>query len=186
MVSQNETLVKSAHLTVSERMRLAQRVACGEMIRLGHGLYRPANMQCAFEDFVGAVYKRPSAVICLLSALQFHEITTQMPQHVWIALPPTASRPRDSHLKCVVLTGESYTCGQEEHLIAGEHVRVYSVAKTIVDCFKFRNKIGLDVALEALRLALQRKKVTSNEILQVASRCRMKNVITPYLEMYYA
>ncbi len=182
----NETLVKSAHLTVAERMRLAQQVARGEMIRLGHGLYRKADAQCAFGDLVGAVYKRPSAVICLLSALQFHEITTQMPQQIWLALPPTSSRPRNPSLKCVVLTGESYTCGQEEHLIAGEKVRIYSPAKTVVDCFKFRNKIGLDVALEALRLALQRKKTTPNELLQVASRCRMSKIITPYLEMYYA
>ncbi len=186
MVIQDKVLIKSVDLSVSERMRLTQQVACGEMIRLGRGLYRQASEQYAFEDFVGAVYKRPSAVICLFSALQFHEITTQMPQQIWLALPPTSSRPRDVHLKCVVLTGESYTCGQEEHLIVGEKVRIYSPAKTVVDCFKFRNKIGLDVALEALKLALQRKKTSPNEILQIASRCRMANIVRPYLEMIYA
>jgi predicted transcriptional regulator of viral defense system len=120
----------------------------------------------------------------LLSALVFHEITTQSPASVWIALPQGARRPSISSpsLRVIRLSGASLTEGIENHKVEGVPIRVYSVAKTVADCFKFRNRIGLDVAIEALKDSLQQKKATVNEIHRYARVCRVSNVIRPYLE----
>jgi predicted transcriptional regulator of viral defense system len=126
----------------------------------------------------------PEAVICLLSALAFHEITTQVPPYVWIALRKGARKPAVSSpsLQIVRLSGASLTEGIEVHHIEGVPVRVYSAAKTVADCFKFRNKIGLDVAIEALKDAIRQKKATINQIYRYAKICRVGNVIRPYME----
>ncbi len=178
-------MIKSNSQSVLERMRLSKAVADGYVCRVGRGLYRKVDEVSEYEDYAVAVYRRPKAVICLLSALQFHGLTTQMPQQVWIALPPNASRPRNSSLRVAVLSGVSYEIGQERHVIAGEEVLIYSAAKSVVDAFKFRNKIGLDVALEALHMALQDKKVSMDELVKVATACRMLKVMTPYMEGFY-
>ena len=120
----------------------------------------------------------------LLSALAFHEITTQNPASVWIALPKGARRPAlDSHsLRIVRLSGLSLTKGIENHQVDGVPVRVYSAGKTVADCFKFRNKIGLDIAIESLKDCLRQKKASINEIYRYAKVCRVSNVIRPYME----
>jgi predicted transcriptional regulator of viral defense system len=124
------------------------------------------------------------ATVCLLSALAFHEITTQSPASVWIALPKGARTPAlDSpSLRIVRLSGLSLTKGIENHQVDGVPVRVYSAAKTVADCFKFRNKIGLDIAIEALKDCLCQKKASVNEVYRYAKICRVGNVIRPYME----
>jgi predicted transcriptional regulator of viral defense system len=126
----------------------------------------------------------PGAVICLLSALAFHEITTQNPPAIWIALPKGARRPTftSPSLRIVRLSGPSLTEGTENHQVEGVTIRIYSAAKTVADCFKFRNKIGLDVAIEALKDCLRQKKADVNEIYRYAKICRVSNVIRPYME----
>jgi predicted transcriptional regulator of viral defense system len=126
----------------------------------------------------------PEAVLCLLSALAFHEITTQSPPAVWIVLRKGARKPVLSSplLRIVRLSGPSLTAGIENHKVAGVPVRVYSAAKTIADCFKFRNKIGLDVAIEALKDCLRQKKASVNQIYRYAKVCRVSNVIRPHME----
>ncbi len=166
-------------------MRLSKAVADGSICRVGRGLYRKVDDVSEYEDFAVAVHRRPKAVICLLSALQFHGLTTQMPQQIWIALPVNVSRPRNQMLRVAVLSGASYETGQEIHIIAGEEVKIYSVAKSVVDAFKFRNKIGIAIALEALRTALREKKTSVDEIVKIARACRVLKVITPYLEGLY-
>ena len=126
----------------------------------------------------------PQAVFCLLTALQFHELTTQLPRQVWIALPKGSHVPRIDYppIKLIKYTGDAYTQGIETHSRDKVDLRVYSVAKTIADCFKHRNKIGLDVALEALRDARKQKKVSADDLWRYAKICRVANVMRPYLE----
>lgn len=157
----------------------------GRVIRSGRGLYSLPDAAVTERHSYAEVARRvPGSVFCLLSALAFHEITTQSPASVWIALPKGARRPAIStpSLRVVRLSGPSLTEGIENHRVEGVPIRVYSVAKTIAECFKFRNKVGLDVAIEALKDALREKKATVNEIYLYAKVCRVSNVIRPYME----
>lgn len=124
-------------------------------------------------------------MVCLLSALLYHEISTQLPSEVWLAVKRRAALPRGVHarLRIVTLSEPCYGAGIEEHEIDGVRVRVYCPAKTIADCFKFRNKVGLDVALEALRDAWRKRKVTMADLDRFAKIDRVTNVMRPYLEM---
>ncbi len=126
----------------------------------------------------------PGGVICLLSALQFHDIGTHMPSQVWMALDRRAWRPRLSHppLRVVRFTGAALTAGVERHKIEGRTVQVYGVAKTLADCFKYRNKIGIDVAMEALREAWRHKRFSMDDLDRFAAVCRVQRVMQPYLE----
>jgi predicted transcriptional regulator of viral defense system len=126
----------------------------------------------------------PGAVLCLLSALAFHEMTSQNPTAVWIALGEGARTPvlASPSLRVVRLSGLSLTEGIESRRVEGVSIRVYSAAKTVADCFKFRNKIGLDVAIEALKECLRRKKGSVKDIYNFAKICRVSNVIRPYME----
>ena len=125
----------------------------------------------------------PNAVVCLLSALQFHGLTTQQPHEVWIAVGVKAHRPAIAWpaVRVVRFSGAALSEGVENHKLEGVPVRVYGIAKTVADCFKYRRKIGIDVAIEALRDAL-RKRVSVDEIYRFAKICRVANVIRPYLE----
>lgn len=155
----------------------------GILRRLARGVYTLADHYPAFEVYAEIMASAPRSVICLLSALQFHEITTQMPFETWVAIESNASKPKSSHVRIVKLTGQSFCEGIETHQREGLSVRVYCPAKTVVDCFKFRNKIGIDVAREALVDCLHQKKATRDEIWKYAKICRMTNVMRPYLEM---
>jgi predicted transcriptional regulator of viral defense system len=130
----------------------------------------------------------PKAVICLLSALSFHQIGTQLPHEVWIALDRRSRRPSLTYprLHVVRFGGDALTEGVEIHRIEGETVRVYNVAKTIADTFKYRNKIGLDVALEALREAWRARRFTMDKMYLYARICRVERVMRPYLEALVA
>jgi predicted transcriptional regulator of viral defense system len=126
----------------------------------------------------------PKGIICLLSALRFHTLTTQAPFEVWLAIENKAVAPKLNYppLRIVRFSGTAFTDGVETHVVDGVTIRVTSVAKTVADCFKYRNKIGLDVALEALREAWHEKRMSSDEIWHYAKVCRVANVMRPYLE----
>lgn len=157
----------------------------GKVVRSGRGLYSLPDAAITERHSYAEVARRvPGSVFCLLWALAFHEITTQSPASVWIALPKGTRRPAIStpSLRVVRLSGSSLTEGIENHRVEGVPLRVYSVAKTIAYCFKFRNKVGLDIAIEALKDALREKKATVNEIYRFSRVCRVGNVIRPYME----
>jgi predicted transcriptional regulator of viral defense system len=126
----------------------------------------------------------PHGVVCLLSALRFHRLTTQAPFEVWLAIGEKAWRPKLDYppLHIVRFSGPALTTGVEEHIVQGVTVRVTDPARTVVDCFKYRNKIGLDVALEALRDCWRQKKATMDQLHRAAQARRMPNVMRPYLE----
>jgi predicted transcriptional regulator of viral defense system len=125
----------------------------------------------------------PGGVICLLSALRFHDLTTQAPFEIWVAVEHSAYVPRDPALplRVVYFSGAAFTDGIEEHVVNGVSVRVYSPAKTVADCFKYRNKLGLDVALEALRETWHERRATMDEMWRYAKVCRVANIMRPYL-----
>ncbi len=157
----------------------------GLLVRSGRGVYLLAEANLDANASIAEVALRvPSGVVCLLSALQFHGLTTQAPPQVWIALPLRANTPRLDYppLRVVHLSGEALTEGIETHQIGSTKVRVFCPAKTVADCFKFRNKIGLDVALEALRDTWSKRRATVDELWHYAKVCRVANIIRPYLE----
>jgi predicted transcriptional regulator of viral defense system len=167
------------------RVVLTRLAASGQLERVGRGLYRLPGMQASEHETLATVAaKVPQAVFCLLTALQFHGLTTQLPRQVWIAMPRGSHAPKLDYppLKMVQCSGEAYDQGIEVHQRDQVLLRVYSVAKTVADCFKHRNKIGLDVALEALREARAQKKATVDALWHYAKICRVANVMRPYLE----
>lgn len=167
------------------RVTLTRLVARGRLERVARGLYRiPGAGGSEHEGLITVARKTPQAVFCLLTALQFHGLTTQLPWQVWIAMPRGSHRPRIDHppLRMVQFTGEAYDHGIEEHRVDGVTLRVTSAAKTVADCFKHRNTVGLDVALEALRDALSQRKASFDDIWRAAKVCRVDNVMRPYLD----
>ena len=160
----------------------------GKIEKLSRGVYKIAGRQpLSNPDLVMVTTRIPNGVICLLSALSFHDLTTHIPHEIDVALPFGAEQPRLEHppFRAYRFTGKSFTEGIEKHVIDGVHVRVYSVEKTLADCFKFRNKIGTDTAVEALRLYHQRGKIKSSELMKFAAICRVKDVMQPYLEAIF-
>ncbi len=167
------------------RIALTRLTAAGQLEKLGHGLYRLAGTQGSeHESFAAVATKVPQAVFCLLSALQFHELTSQLPRQVWIAMPRGSHVPRLKYppIKMVQITGEAYAAGVGEIERDGVKLRVYSAAKTVADCFKHRNKIGLDVAIEALKEARSSNKATMDDIWRFGEICRVANVMRPFME----
>jgi predicted transcriptional regulator of viral defense system len=149
------------------------------------GLYVLADARPTEHHSLAEACKRvPHGIVCLLSALQFHGLTTQAPFEVWLAIAESARRPKmqSPPLRVVRFSGAALNYGVEEHMIEGVPAKVYSPAKTVADCFKYRNKIGLDVALEALRDCWRRRKATMDELYDAAQVCRVGRVIRPYLE----
>jgi predicted transcriptional regulator of viral defense system len=128
--------------------------------------------------------KIPKGVICLISALSYHEITTEIPHQIYVALPRGAEPPRLDYppLRIFWFSGPAFDEGIEDHVVDGIPVRVYSPEKTIADCFKYRNKIGLDVVLEALKFYRQRKRFKVDELMRYARVCRVEKIIYPYVE----
>jgi predicted transcriptional regulator of viral defense system len=167
------------------RVVLTRLSAAGQLERVGRGLYRlPGADTSEYESLATIAIKVPQAVFCLLSALQFHELTTQLPRRIWIAMPRGSHTPRIGYppIKMVQMAGDAYSAGVEEHERDGVRLRVYGVAKTIADCFKHRNRIGLDVALEALKDARATRKAPADDLWRYAKICRVANVMRPYLE----
>jgi len=157
----------------------------GLLQRVGRGLYSlPDISPTEHRSLVEASKRVPNAVVCLLSALSFHDLTTQAPSEVWLAIDVKARRPKVDWppLRFARFSEASRNAGIEEHSIEGVSVRVYNPAKTVADCFKYRNKIGLDVAIEALRDCRRQRKCTNDELWHHAKICRVANVMKPYLE----
>ncbi|MGD9891907.1 MAG: type IV toxin-antitoxin system AbiEi family antitoxin domain-containing protein [Dehalococcoidia bacterium] len=157
----------------------------GRLERIGRGLYVSADAAVDEHHTLAEVSKRaPHGVVCLLSALRFHEIGTQNPYQIWLAIDRDDRAPKEPRLplRIVRFSGQAMRGGTEEHLIEGVPVRVYSPAKTVADCFKYRNKIGIDVALEALREVRRERRATMDEIWRYAQVDRVANVMRPYLD----
>lgn len=165
--------------------RLYEMRDSGVVERLGRGLYRLADLPpLSNPDLVTVAAKVPAGVVCLISALAYHEITTQIPHEVQLALPRGAEPPRLEHppLRIFWFSGRAFTEGIERHKVDGVVVRVYNPEKTLADCFKYRNKLGLDTVLEALRLYRTRKRTKVDELMRFARVCRVEKVMRPYLE----
>ncbi|MCM2287879.1 MAG: AbiEi antitoxin N-terminal domain-containing protein [Sulfuritalea sp.] len=186
LVRQKGTLRASDLDEVSiPRVYLTRLTKGGQLENVGRGLYRfPENSPSEHESLVAIATRVPQAVFCLLTALQFHELTTQLPRQIWIAMPRGSHTPRIDYppVKMIQFSGDAYVQGIEEYERDRVTLRVYGIAKTIVDCFKHRNKIGLDVALEALKEARSRNKVSADDLWHYAKICRVANVMRPYLE----
>lgn len=157
----------------------------GYIEKLERGVYKLVGYGPLSNPDLAIVAKKiPKAKVCLISALDFYEMTTEIPHKVHIALPRTSRDPKLDHppIKVYRFSGDSLTEGIEKHEVDGVEVQVYNPAKTIADCFKFRNKIGLDIAMEALEQGIEQGKASYSEILKFAEICRVKSVIKPYLE----
>ena len=152
---------------------------------LSRGVYRLADLPPLAEpDLVAVAARVPKAVITLISALHFHGLTMEIPHSVSIALPTGTSRPRPDWppLSVYWFSGAMYTSGIEAHARDGVELRVYSAAKTVADCFRFRRRLGTDLAIEALRNGLAERRFTPAEVVRVARICRVERVIQPYIE----
>jgi predicted transcriptional regulator of viral defense system len=167
------------------RGRLYRLVREGLVERTARGLYVARNHPVTARHTLAQVAKRvPAGVFCLLTALRFHGLTTQAPSDVWIALPEKARRPHLDYprLRVARFSGPALTEGVETHLLEKVEVRVYSAAKTVADCFKYRNKIGLDVAVEALRDFSRKHRGGATDLARFARICRVSRVMQPYLD----
>lgn len=167
------------------RVVLTRLTSAGLLEKIGRGLYRlPDVPRSECENLVTVAVKAPQAVFCLLTALQLHELTTQLPRQIWIGMPRGSHAPRIDYppIKMVQFSGNAYVSGIEAIERDGATLRAYSVAKTVADCFKHRHKIGLDVALEALKDAWAGNKATMDDLWRYAQICRVANVMRPYLE----
>lgn len=167
------------------RAQLYRLVHEGRVERLTRGIYVASGHTPGAEHTLAQVAKQvPASVFCLLTALRFHGLTTQGPAQVWIALPEKARKPRLDYprLRVARFSGAALTEGIEVHRVEGVDIRVYSAAKTVADCFKYRNKVGVDVAVEALRDFSRRHRGGATELARFARICRVARVMQPYLD----
>lgn len=157
----------------------------GQLRKNARGLYSLPEHTISEHSSLAEIAKQvPHAVVCLISALSFHEVTTQIPHEIWLAVPRGAWRPDISYppINLTYVSGEAYSMGIKEHNINGVIVKIYSPAKTVADCFKFRNKVGLDIAIEALKEVWRSRKATMDELVGAAKINRVSRIIRPYLE----
>jgi predicted transcriptional regulator of viral defense system len=167
------------------REHLHRLSARGLVERIGRGLYRVPDLASSEHQALAEACKRvPRGVICLLSALRFHGLTTQNPFEVWLAIDRKARLPKveTPPLRILRFSGQALTAGIEEHWIQGIRVRIYGPAKTVADCFKYRNKLGVDVAIEAAQDCVRQERCTFDEIWKFAKICRVSGIMRPYLE----
>jgi predicted transcriptional regulator of viral defense system len=159
-------------------------VAAGDVERIARGIYVDATAApTAQRSLAESAVVVPRGVVCLLSALRFHQLGTQSPHEVWMAIDVKAWKPRTSlPIHIVRFSGRALTFGVEVHDIEGVKVRVTSIGKTVADCFKYRHKLGIDVAVEALRSARQENRVSIDDLMKAAKADRVANVMRPYLE----
>lgn len=167
------------------RDTLKKMVKQGDVEKISRGLYRLVEaLPASHPDLAAVGAKSTAGVVCLISALSFHEITTQIPHEVYLAIDRNAEPPRIKYppVRVFRFTGKAFTDGIETHNIGPVTVRVYSREKTLADCFKYRNKIGLDTCLEALQLYKQQRRYNVDAILKYAAVCRVSKVMRPYIE----
>ena len=156
----------------------------GTLEQISYGLYKLKQSKFSHPDFVTVALRVPNGVICLISSLDFHNLTTQVPHKVWIAIKRDASRPRIDYPPVSIhqFSGQSFSSGIDKHIFDKIPVRIYSPEKTIADCFKFRNKIGMNIVLEALAFYKERKTFNPSKLIKYAKICRVENVMKPYIE----
>lgn len=157
----------------------------GLINKVGRGLYQLPDADISeWNGYVETQRRVPNGVFCLLSALVFHGLTTQSPHEHWVAIANNAWRPKLDYppIRYISMSGASLHEAIETHRVEGTNIRVYSAAKTVADCFKYRNSVGLDVAIEALKDGWYARKFTMDELLHCAQVCRVANVIRPYAE----
>jgi len=175
-----DAMSKGIHPEVLRRL-----VAAGKLAKVGRGMYAPASTDPSeHTSLVHAAARVPSGVVCLLSALAYHGIGTQMPHEVWMMIGTRAHKPRVDHppIRFVRGSGATFEAGVQNVRIDGRGVRIFDQAKTVVDCFIYRRHVGLDVAIEALRESLRRRRCKPAEIDRYASLCGVSTVVRPYLE----
>ena len=179
MAKTRDILAGGVHSDTLYRMRDAGIVQC-----VSRGLYQLPDAEIENPDLEAVFRKVPHGVLCLISALSLHDITTEIPHQIYIALPRGAEKPRLEHppIQYFWMSGKAYSEGVETHTIGTATVPVYCVEKTLADCFKYRNKIGMDVVLEALKFYRERKRFDGNKIMRYARICRVSNIMRPYLE----
>lgn len=190
-IARSRTFLSAADIAKSgiHTQQLTRLVADGTLERVARGRYRLAAAEISeHHALVLASLAAPAGVICLLSALSFHGIGTQLPAEVWIAVErgKTAPRLRTLRMRVVRYSGHAFAEGIERHSIEGQYVRVYGVAKTIADLFKARNRVGLDVAVEALREAWRDRRFSMADLDRAARACRVERVMRPYIEAVVA
>jgi predicted transcriptional regulator of viral defense system len=167
------------------RAAIASLTAAGALERVGRGLYVPKGYRVTeHHTLVEAAKRVPAGIVCLLSALSFHSLTTQSPHEIWLAIDVKARKPKVDWppLRIVRFSGEARAFGVDQHVIEGVSVSITSRAKTVADCFKYRNKIGIDVAIDALRDYLRKRGRSMDDLLRAAEVCRVARVMTPYIE----
>ncbi|PCJ12885.1 MAG: transcriptional regulator [Gammaproteobacteria bacterium] len=182
-----QTLVRPQDVVAAglPRDSLYQLVKDGVVEKRGRGLYQLSDSDISeWTSYVEVQRRVPNGVFCLLSALVFHQFTTQNPHELWVAIPSKAWRPQVDYppIRYITMSGAALDGCIETHCIEGVDIRVYSAAKTVADCFKFRNKVGLDVAIEALKEGWRHKKFTIDELMHCAEICRVTKIIQPYAE----
>jgi predicted transcriptional regulator of viral defense system len=178
--------IRKAGLHSEYLRRLCQ---SGQLIRTGRGLYVLADGDFTEHHSLAEACKRvPHGIICLLSALSYHEIGTQNPHEVWMAIDRAMRKPKVDYppIRIFRFSGVSLREGIEEKKIEGVSIRVYNPAKTVADCFKYRNKVGLDVAIEALKECWRSQRCTVDELIHYARICRVRNIMQPYMEAIVA
>lgn len=164
---------------------LYQMVDAGLLVKEGRGIYRLASLPpLSNPDLVQVALRAPGSVVCLISALSFHNLTTQVPYQIYIAIPMNTKKPRIDYppIEVVKLSEKAFRAGIEEHILDGVMVRIYSKEKTVADCFKFRNKIGKDIAIEALKDYVQETGRDIEKLRHFARIDRVENVMLPYIE----
>lgn len=187
MLFQGATVLRSKDLEERglSRTRIRELVSTGLLDRVGRGLYvLPGAEVTEHHSLVQVARRVAGGAVCLLSALRFHDLTSQNPHSVWLAIGPKDRLPKlgGVPVKIVRFGMDHFNLGLETHEVEGFPLRVYSVARTVVDLFRYRNKIGIDVALEALRDGWSERRFTLRELNGIATRCRMSRVMKPYLE----
>jgi len=158
----------------------------GVLVSVSRGLYQLAEME-SFPteiDLVNVAKLVPHGVICLISALSFHELTTQIPHEIWLAVERKARKPKVTYppVRSIFFTGPCFHEGVEVHRIMEQDVRIYNAPKTVIDCFRWRNSVGLDVALEGARSYLKRRGASPAKLMEYAKLCKVEKLVTPYLE----
>ena len=165
------------------RMAIGRMLKRGQLERVSRGVYStPEDLGGVHRSLAQVSLLAPNAAICLLSALEFHNLTTQLPFEVWIAVPSRSRKPKLEGVRVQFFDAKYFDVGLKTVEIEGVSVRVYDAARTVADCFKYRHKISLDVALEALKQGFSERRFTPDELWIMAGVCRVQKVITPYLE----
>lgn len=165
---------------------LSRMLDAGHLLKEERGLYRLPDIQYSGDpDLIQIAKLVPRGVICLISSLSFHHLTTQIPSAIWIAIRQDMKKPKINHppIEVVWLSGDAYSSGIKEHKLNGITVSIYNREKTVADCFKFRNKIGLDIAIEALREYLKQPNSDHDLLISYARIDRVKNLMEPYLRV---